>query len=405
MAATRRVRPRTLIVITEDHYARTPDGHFTINLSYEYWQQYLEWFDEVRPLARVYDAPAPPANWQRVDGPGVRFAPLRHYQGLASMLRALPRNFLDIGRHLHAGDAFAFRGSGGVCTLAWLWLAARRAPYAWQVVGHTGEGVRMGAPLPGEWLRRLVADASWWLTRRQVGGACAAAFVSDHLRRLCTLRTRGPTFLFSDVNLSPDLITAPRAAPSFSADPLRIVSVGRMNPEKGYDVLLEAVRQLFDRGERRWALDVIGSGPELDSLRQRTADLGLAANVTFSGWLAWGPELFARLDHADLYVLPSRTEGLPRALLEAMARGLPALGTRVGGVPDLLTERDLLTPGDAGELARRLEALIGDRAALRAMSCAAFAAAERFHPAKMRAQKRTYWSYLRERSERWQQRR
>ncbi|MGE0482454.1 MAG: glycosyltransferase, partial [Phycisphaerae bacterium] len=362
--------------------------------------QYLELFDEVRPIARVYDAPTPPANWQRVDGPGVRFAPLRHYQGLGAMLRALPRTLLDIGRHLRTGDAFAFRGSGGVCTLAWLWLALRRAPYAWQVVGHTGEGVRMGAPLPGERWRRVVADASWRLTRRQVGGACTAAYVSDHLRRLCPLRTRGPTFLFSDVNLAPELITAPRAAAAFCADPLRVVSVGRMNSEKGYDVLLEAVRRLSDRGERRWALDVIGSGPELDSLRRRTAELDLAANVSFSGWLAWGPELFARLDHADLYVLPSRTEGLPRALLEAMARGLPALGTRVGGVPDLLAERDLLTPGDAEALARRIGALIGDRATLAEMSRAAFEAAERFHPAKMRAQKLAYWSYLRARSER-----
>ncbi|MGE0482323.1 MAG: hypothetical protein AB7Q17_17840, partial [Phycisphaerae bacterium] len=98
MAVNRRVPRRTLIVITEDHYARTPIGLFTINLSYEYWRQYLELFDEVRPLARVYDAPTPPANWQRVDGPGVRFAPLRHYQGLGAMLRELPRTLLDIGR-------------------------------------------------------------------------------------------------------------------------------------------------------------------------------------------------------------------------------------------------------------------------------------------------------------------
>jgi phosphatidyl-myo-inositol dimannoside synthase len=60
------------------------------------------------------------------------------------------------------------------------------------------------------------------------------------------------------------------------------------------------------------------------------------------------------LDRADLFVLPSRQEGLPRALLEAMARGLPALSTPVGGIPELLAACDLVPVGDAAALADRI---------------------------------------------------
>jgi glycosyltransferase involved in cell wall biosynthesis len=66
----------------------------------------------------------------------------------------------------------------------------------------------------------------------------------------------------------------------------------------------------------------------------------------------------AELDAADLFLLPSRAEGLPRALVEAMARGLPCLASRIGGVPELLAEEDLLTPGDVRSTAAQIESAL-----------------------------------------------
>src|SRR5690349_24505273 len=63
----------------------------------------------------------------------------------------------------------------------------------------------------------------------------------------------------------------------------------------------------------------------------------------------------AELDSADLFILPSRAEGLPRALVEAMAHGLPCLASRIGGVPELIAEEDLLTPGDVRSTAAQIE--------------------------------------------------
>src|SRR5439155_26719861 len=93
-------------------------------------------------------------------------------------------------------------------------------------------------------------------------------------------------------------------------------------------------------------LDIVGDGrfrPELDRL---AAELGIREQVCFRGQLPAGEPVRARLDAADLFVLPSRSEGLPRAMVEAMARALPCIGSNVGGILELLAPEDLAPAGD-----------------------------------------------------------
>jgi glycosyltransferase involved in cell wall biosynthesis len=107
-------------------------------------------------------------------------------------------------------------------------------------------------------------------------------------------------------------------------------------------------------------LAIAGEGRHRQELEARAASLGVADRVEFLGQLRAGEAVRAELDRADLFVLPSRTEGLPRAMIEAMARGLPCIGTRVGGIPELLPPEDMVPPGDAPALCEKIREMVSD---------------------------------------------
>jgi glycosyltransferase involved in cell wall biosynthesis len=117
------------------------------------------------------------------------------------------------------------------------------------------------------------------------------------------------------------------------AEPL-VVCVGRLSPEKGHADLIEALRLIHDGGTQAH-LALAGDGPERERLAQAAAAAGLAARVHFMGHRATVGPL---LRDADLFALPSLTEGLPNAVLEAMAMALPVVATAVGGVPELVLD-------------------------------------------------------------------
>jgi glycosyltransferase involved in cell wall biosynthesis len=115
----------------------------------------------------------------------------------------------------------------------------------------------------------------------------------------------------------------------------RLLSIGRLATEKGLDLLLRAVHQIRPQYPHIH-LQILGSGPEAAFLAQLTAELGLATAVSFAGYR---DDLATFYPHATLFVLPSRHEGMPNALLEAAAAGLPIVATPCAqGVSDLLRE-------------------------------------------------------------------
>lgn len=133
--------------------------------------------------------------------------------------------------------------------------------------------------------------------------------------------------------------------------------VGRFIPVKGGDLFLDAVSRL---PEPRPLAVMIGSGPEADTLRRQSERLGLGAIVRFHSDISDAGRYFAAF---DTYVLTSRSEGLPIVLLEAMAARTPIVATRVGGIPDALSDADgwLVPPSDPAALAAAIADSLRDR--------------------------------------------
>lgn len=142
-----------------------------------------------------------------------------------------------------------------------------------------------------------------------------------------------------------------------------LLVVGRLAPEKGVDVLLEALPKVEAPGGPA-VLRVVGSGESDAALRAQARRLGVADRVAFDGHVPFGPALFGRYASAALVVVPSHTEGIPKSAYEAMAFGRPVLATAVGGLPDVVGrdgERGrLVPPGDPEALARAASELLAD---------------------------------------------
>ena len=150
-----------------------------------------------------------------------------------------------------------------------------------------------------------------------------------------------------------------------ASGPVRALCVASLQEYKGHRFLLDAVAQ---PGLERIALDLVGDGELRDALEQQAARLGLGERVSFRGALEES-EVAALLDQADLFVLPSivaadgQMEGLPVALMEALAAGVPVVSTRLSGIPELVRDGEtgvLAEPGDAQSLAAALRRVVDD---------------------------------------------
>lgn len=154
-------------------------------------------------------------------------------------------------------------------------------------------------------------------------------------------------------------LTEPRPDPR----PFTMLSAGRLDPVKGFPVLLEAVALLCRRG-LDVQLRVAGGGGMLEWLERRKRELGIPEErVIFEGWKS-GDEMPALYAGADAFVLASFAEGIPVVLMEAMARGVPCIATAVHGTPELVVHREtglLVPPGNAEALAEAVAQLIEDR--------------------------------------------
>lgn len=395
-------------VVTEHRFGRTPGGVFTSGpFAYSFWKRYLAVFDSVRVVARVADLdgfpPAGPAGGfaqaARADGPGVSFAALPYYRGPEQFFWSARRIRRALLAAFGESDAILLRLPSVLAFLADRWLRRSGRPFAVEVVGDPWDALAPGAhrhPLRALF-RRVLARSQ----RRLCGASCASCYVTcQALQRRYPARSGSLAVGCSDVELPHSVfVEQPRSAPHTLQPSL--VTVGSLNHlYKAPDVLLEAVARC-----RRNGLDAslvfVGDGRCRPALEARCRLLGIHERVVFRGQLAFGEAVRHELDRADLFVLPSRQEGLPRALLEAMARGLPAIGSAVGGIPELLAPEDLVAPDDPAALACKIEEVFRYPARLERMSGRNLDKAREYEETRLENQRRHFLERVRSETERW----
>jgi len=165
-----------------------------------------------------------------------------------------------------------------------------------------------------------------------------------------------------------------------------ILCLGRLSHEKGQDILLESMKSVFSRYPDT-VLWLAGEGPLRDSLYRQAASLMISDRVRFLGFReAVSPLLRA----ATILVLPSRNEGTPISVLEAMCMGVPVVSTRVGGVPHLIPKPEIgmvVPPENPTALTDALLTILGDRESARRIGNAGRIHVERHHSLDLMAER------------------
>ncbi|WP_261555242.1 glycosyltransferase [Frankia tisae] len=427
-----------VVIATEARFHRGVDDAVlarTPGEAYPHWCGYLGVFEEVVVLARVGAASPDPAVTASfpVEGDRVRVVELPPYQGpggylrTARSLRSVIAKGLDSGgplaptprqRAAAAGVASWSAASGRIpeprsptATAAGVrdsparartspraaparsphvvdtrYLAvmpgmvgaalvtearARGLPYALEIIGDA-EAVAGG--MFGRWARR---PARRWLARH-VAGARAVGYVTrETLQRRYPPAAGALTAGYAYGRLNAEDFTAARPRAARPPVPATLVTIGSQDRRyKGHDILLAAVG-LLDAWGHQLRVVIVGTGRHHADLVRAARREGLADVVEFVPALDRAG-VRAVLDAADLFVLPSRTEGLARVLIEAMARGVPAIATAVGGTVELLAPQDLVPPEDPERLAIRIAEVLASSDTLAAMSARNRAAAENY---------------------------
>lgn len=383
-------------VSLEYRFHRTPDGAAWTDgpFARPFWDRYLDVFEGVRVVARAHPVAEPPPAARRVDGGSVELWPLPGYVGPVAFARRYRAVRAATRAAVAPGDALLLRAPSPLAAL--LARDRRGRPYGLEVVGDPADSLRRGAI---EHLARPAARR--WLTqslRRLCRDAAAIGYVTAG-----TLQARYPpgpgsyATHYSSIEL-PDQALA--AQPRPPAPARRLVTVASLaHRHKGVDVLIDALGEAVAAGSDMH-LTIVGSGVYQAELASRAAAAGLAERVEFTGQLP-AAAVAGRLDQADLFVLASRTEGLPRALVEAMARGLPCLATAAGGIPELLPEEALVRPGSAPELAAKLRRVADDPAWLGAMAARNLGVAADYRESALRPRRISMYRRLRAATEAW----
>ncbi len=209
-----------------------------------------------------------------------------------------------------------------------------------------------GAKRGLEYAHVLLRPLTRWIWRRSARVVALSRSLGELARRT------EPALSYTVVHNGVDVARFAPPVPdrSFRFERVRCLAVARLIERKGLRELLDALAILDDA---RFTLEIVGAGPELASLRAHAERLGIAARVTFSGALDRGA-LAERYRAADLFALAPSSEAFGNVFAEAMASGLPVIGSSVGGIPEFVQHGDnglLVPPGDVLALARAIQVL------------------------------------------------
>ena len=347
-----------LLYISRHTFIQDKDGSIcsTGMMGNSYFEKYLRYFDTVTVLGYLCTETESNASKkvgrpiQNTDEIRYCLAPSdgRSYRSLVSntAFKKLTRE------EIQKADAVVCK-SASAAAFAAAYAKKYHKPYMVEVVGCVWDSL-WNHSLKG----KILAVPSYLSLRSVVRKAPFVLYVTTKFLQQ-RYPTHGQSAGISDVELQPageDVLKRRLEKIHNHTGIYRLgTAAGLHVPYKGQQYVIEALANLKKKGMINFEYHLAGGGDHT-RLSNLAKKLGVTKQVIFDGSLPHD-EMFSWLDELDIYLQPSAQEGMPRALIEAMSRGLPSFGSRVGGIPELLGDVTVFPVGDTDQIAKMLAGL------------------------------------------------
>lgn len=389
-----------VLVTVSQRFAITSDGRLWCDreiAGYHFWSGYLEVFDEVHLVARAKLHSIPPPGWIEATGPGVKAVPVPYFIGPSEYIKKYRSVKSAVKKAVTQAEAFILRMPCTIGTAVYSCLPPKR-PFGIEVISDPYDTFAPGSvrhplsPLFRRWFPQQL--------RRECADATAALYVTKE-----ALQKRYPCPRYSvgvsDAELPEEMLISTSRFVNFNLRKFTLIQVGTLAQlYKAPDVLIDAIA-ICVQNNLDLKLVLVGDGQYRTQLEQQAKRWGISDRVVFCGQLSSREAVREQLDQADLFVLPSHQEGLPRAMVEVMGRGLPVIGSTVGGIPELLPPEDMVPPGDVIALANKIREVVTNPQRMASMSARNLEKAKEYTKEVLREQRLEFYRYVREQTQVW----
>lgn len=353
-------------LFVHDHIFLTDGSNFySDKLTYDGWGRYLKHCDTLSVFSRAKTIVAGSSSMPLSSGVSVDFISGESISSFRAILKR-KRGFVKrkLLLSIQCSDFIIVRLPSEFGLLAVALAKREGKPFVVEVVGCARDALWYYGGVTA----KIYSLLAFFRTRQAVRLASHVVYVSQkYLQDLYPGSKDAICASISNVNLSgfsPRCIFARQLKIKSQKSIIRLGLIGSLKTRyKGIHTAIEAISILRQQGFF-YELQVLGGGDSAGYMSY-ARHLNVSDSVTFCGLLSPGVEVFEWLDSIDIYIQPSFTEGVPRALIEAMSRGCPAVGSSAGGIPELLDGEFIFKAGDANALASRIIALRDENIALR----------------------------------------
>ncbi|TVS00480.1 MAG: glycosyltransferase [Rhodobacteraceae bacterium] len=346
---------KVLFVHNGPLYRSDDGGIFGTHYSEAIKQRYLQLGDHVTFLMREARLTGETSRYSRISDDRFSFVPVPNLMSPVGRVLNHRTAMRIIDREVRAADLLVARIPSLTSRLAVARARALRKPVLTECVACNWDAL-----WNHHWKAKLSAPWYYLAQKAVMRESTHSIYVTEDFLQ-GRYPTKGHSAAISDVDIpAPDAAVLDNRLKHIVTQgeklrPLRLVTVADVGVRyKGQADVISVLRSLLERGVDA-EYHLVGGGDQT-RLRTLAKVLGVEERVVFHGALEHA-RVFGLLDDMDVYVQPSRQEGLPRAMIEAMSRGLPCAGARTGGIPELIPSERIFSPGELGRITEILAAL------------------------------------------------